>query len=127
MTFLCFYSNGSVIPRVLIKIDAQTQISQRQLVEFMNETLKSGMLGKYQADPTSIELTGINFCLILFAVKPHHVIFPVSLHHSSQFTNPPPPLRLCSILMIPLIGCQLSVVPPPLYSLSDNRSPHRPP
>ena len=121
MTFLCFYSNGSVIPRVLIKIDAQTQISQRQLVEFMNETLKSGMLGKYQADPTSIESTGINFAIFLFAVKPHHVIFPVSLHYSSQFINPhPPPLKLSSILMIPLIDSQLSVVPPPLYSLSDN-------
>ena len=93
MTFLCFYSNGSVIPRVLIKIDAQTQISQRQLVEFMNETLKSGMLGKYQADPTSIESTGINFTIFLFAVKPHHVIFPVSLHNSSQFINPPPPTK----------------------------------
>ena len=66
MTFLCFYSNGSVIPRVLIKIDAQTQISQQQLVEFMNETLKSGMLGKYQADPTSIELTGINFAIFFW-------------------------------------------------------------
>ena len=66
MTFLCFYSNGSIIPRVLIKIDAQTQISQRQLVEFMNETLKTGMLGKYQADPTSIESTGINFAIFLF-------------------------------------------------------------
>ena len=105
---------------MLIKIDAQTQISQRQLVEFMNETLKSGMLGKYQADPTSIESTGINFAIFLFAVKPHHVIFPVSLHYSSQFINPPPPLKLSSILMIPLIDSQLSVVPPPLYSLSDN-------
>ena len=88
MTFLCFYSNGSVIPRVLIKIDAQTQISQRQLVEFMNETLKSGMLGKYQADPTSIESTGINFAIFLFAVKPHHVIFPVS---RNLLTLTPPP------------------------------------
>ena len=77
MTFLCFYSNGSVIPRVLIKIDAQAQISQWQLVEFMNETLKSSMLGKYQVDPTSVELTGINFAFFfLFAVEPHHKFFP---------------------------------------------------
>ena len=66
MTFL-FYSNGSVIPRVLIKIDAQSQISQWQLVEFMNETLKSGMLGQYQVDPTSVELTGINFIIVSFS------------------------------------------------------------
>ena len=66
MKFLCFYSNGSVIPRVLIKIDAQAQISQWQLVEFMNETLKSSMLGKYQVDPTSVELTGINFAYFFF-------------------------------------------------------------
>ena len=79
MTFLCFYSNGSVIPRVLIKIDAQTQISQRQLVEFMNETLKSGMLGKYQVDPTSAELTGINFAIFFFfAVEPHHIFSRLS-------------------------------------------------
>ena len=73
MKFLCFYSNGSVIPKVLIKIDAQAQISQWQLVEFMNETLKSGMLGKYQLDPSSVELTGINFAIFFFAVEPHHI------------------------------------------------------
>ena len=76
MTFLCFYSNGSVIPRVLIKIDAEAQISQWQLVEFMNESLKSGMLGKYQVDPSSVELTGINFVIFFFAVEPHHIFFP---------------------------------------------------
>ena len=78
MKFLCFYSNGSVIPKVLIKIDAQAQISQWQLVEFMNETLKSSMLGKYQVDPTSVELTGINFAyfIFFFAVEPHHIFFP---------------------------------------------------
>ena len=86
MTFLCFYSNGSVIPKVLIKIDAEAQISQWQLVEYMNETLKSSMLGKYQVDPTSVELTGINFAFF-FAVEPHHIFFPVSLHYSSQFTD----------------------------------------
>ena len=86
MTFLCFYNNGSVIPKVLIKIDAEAQISQWQLVEYMNETLKSSMLGKYQVDPTSVELTGINFAFF-FAVEPHHIFFPVSLHYSSQFTD----------------------------------------
>ena len=70
MTFLCFYSNGSVIPRVLIKIDAQAQISQWQLVEFMNETLKSSMLGKYQVDPSSVELTGINFAIFFLPLSP---------------------------------------------------------
>ena len=70
MTFLCFYSNGSVIPRVLIKIDAQAQISQWQLVEFMNETLKSGMLRKYQVDPSSVELTGINFAIFFMPLSP---------------------------------------------------------
>ena len=150
MTFLCFYSNGSVIPRVLIKIDAQAQISQWQLVEFMNETLKSSMLGKYQVDPTSVELTGINFAYFFFFCRwaPPY-FFPVSLHYSSQFTDwslvitsgvggfwlchnqinlisLPPLLGLSSILMIPLIGCQLSVVPP-LYSVSNNWSPHHPP
>ena len=77
MTFLCFYSNGSVIPRVLIKIDAQAQISQWQLVEFMNETLKSGMLGKYQVDPSSVELTGINFAIFFFLpLSPTIFFFP---------------------------------------------------
>ena len=59
---------------MLIKIDAQAQISQWQLVEFMNETLKSGMLGKYQVDPTSVELTGINFAF--FSVEPTIFFFP---------------------------------------------------
>ena len=76
MTFLCFYSNGSVIPRVLIKIDAQAQISQWQLVEFMNETLKSGMLGKYQVDPSSVELTGINFAIFFLPLSPTIFFFP---------------------------------------------------
>ena len=76
MTFLCFYSNGSVIPRVLIKIDAQAQISQWQLVEFMNETLKSGMLGKYQVDPSSVELTGINFAIFFMPLSPTIFFFP---------------------------------------------------
>ena len=86
MTFL-FYSNGSVIPRVLIKIDAQAQISQWQLVEFMNETLKSGMLGKYQVDPTSVESTGINFIIFSFKSSSPIFIFFFSLHYSSQFIN----------------------------------------
>ena len=81
MTFL-FYSNGSVIPRVLIKIDAQSQISQWQLVEFMNETLKSGMLGQYQVDPTSVELTGINFIIVFFSRQ------APSLYFSSLFIIP---------------------------------------
>ena len=76
MTFLCFYSNGSFIPRVLIKIDAQAQISQWQLVEFMNETLKSGMLGKYQVDPSSVELTGINFAIFFMPLSPTIFFFP---------------------------------------------------
>ena len=76
MKFLCFYSNGSVIPRVLIKIDAQAQISQWQLVEFMNETLKSGMLGKYQVDPSSVELTGINFAIFFMPLSPTIFFFP---------------------------------------------------
>ena len=76
MTFLCFYSNGSVIPRVLIKIDAQAQISQWQLVEFMNETLKSSMLGKYQVDPSSVELTGINFAIFFMPLSPTIFFFP---------------------------------------------------
>ena len=76
MTFLCFYSNGSVIPRVLIKIDAQAQISQWQLVEFMNETLKSGMLRKYQVDPSSVELTGINFAIFFMPLSPTIFFFP---------------------------------------------------
>ena len=76
MTFLCFYSNGSVIPRVLTKIDAQAQISQWQLVEFMNETLKSGMLGKYQVDPSSVELTGINFAIFFMPLSPTIFFFP---------------------------------------------------
>ena len=75
MKFLCFYSNGSVIPKVLIKIDAQAQISQWQLVEFMNETLKSSMLGKYQVDPTSVELTGINFAFFFFFLPLSPTIF----------------------------------------------------
>ena len=86
MTFLCFYSNGSVIPRVLIKIDAQAQISQWQLVEFMNETLKSGMLGKYQVDPSSVELTGINFAIFFMPLSPI-IFFSPSLHYFSQFTD----------------------------------------
>ena len=76
MTFLCFYSNGSVIPRVLIKIDAQAQISQWQSVEIMNETLKSSMLGKYQVDPTSVELTGINFAIFFLPLSPTIFFFP---------------------------------------------------
>ncbi|PFX22514.1 Fibroblast growth factor receptor 1 [Stylophora pistillata] len=56
------FNNGSVIPRLLIKIDAQAQISQRQLVDFMNETLRSGMLGKYHVDPTSLESTDFDEC-----------------------------------------------------------------
>ena len=76
MTLLCFYSNGSIIPRVLIKIDAEAQISQWQLVEFMNETLKSGMLGKYQVDPSSVELTGINFAIFFLPLSPTIFFFP---------------------------------------------------
>ena len=76
MTFLYFYSNGSVIPRVLIKIDAQAQISQWQSVEIMNETLKSSMLGKYQVDPTSVELTGINFAIFFLPLSPTIFFFP---------------------------------------------------
>ena len=76
MTFLCFYNNGSVIPKVLIKIDAEAQISQWQLVEYMNETLKSSMLGKYQVDPTSVELTGINFAFFFLPLSPTIFFFP---------------------------------------------------
>lgn len=43
---------------MLIKIDAQAQIDQRQLVDFMNTTVKSGTLGKYQVDPSSVQSTG---------------------------------------------------------------------
>ena len=79
MTLLCFYSNGSVIPKVLIKIDAQAQISQWQLVEFMKETLKSSMLGKYQVDPTSVELKGINFAFFFFLPLSPTIFFFSSL------------------------------------------------
>ena len=60
-TFSCLFlqSNGSVVPSMLIKIDAEAQIDQRQLVAFMNNTLKSGALGKYQVDPSSVQSTGI--------------------------------------------------------------------
>ena len=51
-------SNGSVVPSMLIKIDTQAQIDQRQLVDFINTTLKSGTLGKYQVDPSSVQTTG---------------------------------------------------------------------
>ena len=56
----CFLlpSNGSVVPSILTKIDAEAQINQRQLVAFMNTTLKSGALGKYQVDPSSVQSTG---------------------------------------------------------------------
>ena len=57
---LCFIflSNGSVVPSILIKIDAEAQIDQRQLVAFMNTTLKSGALGKYEVDNSSVQCTG---------------------------------------------------------------------
>lgn len=57
---LCFIflSNGSVVPSILIKIDAEAQIDQRQLVAFMNTTLKSGVLGNYEVDPSSVQSTG---------------------------------------------------------------------
>ena len=84
----CVSSNGSVIPRLLIKIDAQAQISQRQLVDFMNETLRSGMLGKYRVDPTSLQSTGINFCNFPFLFERHLVFyFLPCFHRSSHFTD----------------------------------------
>ena len=58
LLLLFFSSNGSVVPSMLIKIDTQAQIDQRQLVDFMNTTLKSGTLGKFQVDPSSVQSTG---------------------------------------------------------------------
>ncbi|KAL9950782.1 hypothetical protein ACROYT_G043342 [Oculina patagonica] len=56
------FSNGSVIPSMLIKIDAEAQFDQRQLVDFMNTTVKSGTLGKYQVDPSSVQSTDFDEC-----------------------------------------------------------------
>lgn len=67
-SFSCFFlpSNGSVVPSMLIKIDAEARIDQRQLVDFMNTTLKSGALGKYQVDPSSVQSTGTLQPFVLF-------------------------------------------------------------
>lgn len=61
LIFSCSFfplSNDSVVPTILIKIDAQAQIEQQELVGFMNTTLEGGMLGRYQVDPSSVQISG---------------------------------------------------------------------
>ena len=62
-----FFSNGSVITSVLIKMDMQAQVGQQNLLYVMNDTLSSGTLGPYQVDPSSIGIKGASscFCLLL--------------------------------------------------------------
>ena len=50
--------NGSVIAAMLVKIDMQAQVDQRQLLNVMNDTLSRGSLRRYQVDPSSLQLQG---------------------------------------------------------------------
>ena len=84
----CFFllSNGSVVPSILIKIDAEAQIDQRQLVAFMNTTLKSGALGKYQVDPSSVQSTGTPaFFVCLFVISRCILVFFLRCFHYFDF------------------------------------------
>ena len=48
---------------ILIKLDMQAQVDQQRLLNVLNDTLSSRMLGQYQVDPNSIGLEGtLTFC-----------------------------------------------------------------
>ena len=55
----CSSSNGSVVPRMVVKMDALAQVDQRQLADFLNNSLQNGTLGNYEVDPRSVRIEGM--------------------------------------------------------------------